>query len=196
MRAPSYRFALMLAAAIGVVGTPAQARDLPIGRLSDWFQTYNPSFNPTFSAKEVPGGIETRASGSSLAKCENKWIRRTWVVPTANSSNAVLTMVADFGFNGTQFNMPAVEIELSNGNAQNLGTKRFFGQGVIGSYNREMLVQTGYIELGSAIGTHVIPLSQIKPNVIFTTISVSLMNYACIGENSITLSSLSLSGVD
>jgi hypothetical protein len=187
-----------MAAAIGVIafefGTPAQAGALPIGHVSEWWQTYNPGVNPSFSAKEFAGGIQTRAVGDTIEKCETKWIKRTYMVPqNTNSATAVLTMVADFSFSGTEFNLPSVEIEiLENGNR--LGAKTFFGNGVIGSYNRSYLGQTGYIELGSAIGTHVIPLSRLAPNVKFSQLAVSLRNYTCKGENTITLYSLDLSG--
>ena len=196
MRASSYTFVVAAAVAVVAFGfvSPVVATPLPVGHVSDWWQTYNPSFNPTFSAKDYAGGIQTRAEGSSIEKCETKWIKRTFAVPQGtNSATAVLTMAADFSFSGTEFNLPSVEVEiLENGNR--LGAKTFFGKGIIGSYNRSMLGQTAYIELGSAIGTHVIRLSQLAPNVKFSQLAVSLRNYACKGDNTITLYSLDLSG--
>lgn len=168
------------------------------GSLAAWSTVYNPTdFNPRFFFEEVSSGngsraIRTRAAGDTLATCETKWIRRIYDTGPVNSDQAVLELTADFAFNGTTYNLPSIAVELLDANGVSLGSKRYFGRGIIGAFNRSKLGETGYVELPTATGVHRIPLREIGQGKTFSKIAISLMNYTCQGENSVVFRRLAL----
>jgi len=161
------------------------------GRLARWADKFDPGVNPAFTFEEVPSGgttaIRTRAVGNTFAACETKWIKRVFDTGLLNSRNMMLEFDADFAFSGTLYNLPTIGIELLDAGGNSLGMKQFFGKNIIGDFNRSKLPSTGHIELDSATGVHLVPLSRIGANIDFSKIAVYLMNYTCQGENSIIL---------
>ena len=169
------------------------------GSLADWDETYDPQqFNPRFFREEVRSpldgstAIRTRAVGNTLATCETKWTRRVYATGAQDSSQTLLSAYVDFAFNGTAYNLPSLTIELLDAQDRSLGRRSYFGQGVIGQFNRSQLGQTGHVELRTATGMHQFDLSKIGAHIHYAKLAIYLQNYACEGENSVVLDQLVL----
>ncbi|MBI5584572.1 MAG: hypothetical protein HY892_12195, partial [Deltaproteobacteria bacterium] len=129
------------------------------GSIVHWHERYDPAaMNPRFRVEEIASpydgatAIQSSASGNTTATCETKWIRRIYSTGQQVTSGATLEAYLAFAFDGTRFNLPAVKIELLDNLGRAVGSRVYFGNGVIGSFNREQLSKTGYVELPTRNG--------------------------------------------
>jgi len=170
------------------------------GSLVEWTQRYDPqSMNPQFGCEEIASpfdrstALRTRARGSTFDTCETKWIRRVYATGPQQTDGAVVEAFLAFTFDGTDYNLPSVRLDLLDERGQVVAGQVYFGKGIIGSFNRGKLPQTGYRELPSASGLQRFDLArEFGPGRHFSALAVSLMNYACQGENSVVFDHLVL----
>lgn len=170
------------------------------GSLADWKERFDPATsNPRFGSEEVSSpfdrstALRTWAKGNTLATCETKWIRRVYATGPQQTNGAVLEAFLVFTFDGTVYNLPSVKLELLDAGGAVLAGQVYFGEGIIGSFNRGRLPQTGHRELPSASGLQRFDLAQeFGTDRRFSAVAVWLMNYTCQGENSIVFDHLLL----
>jgi tetratricopeptide (TPR) repeat protein len=163
------------------------------GSLTEWKERYDPkSMNPQFGCEEFTSpfdrstALRTWAKGSTFATCETKWIRRVYATGPQQTDGAVVEAFLAFAFDGTAYNLPSVRLELLDERGQVVASQVYFGKGIIGSFNRGQLPKTGYRELPSASGLqHFDLVREFGSGRRFSALAVSLMNYACQGENSV-----------
>lgn len=179
---------------------PVILDDVRPGSLGDWRERYDPrAFNPEFLAEEVPSPLDgttalrTRARGTTLASCETKWIRRVYGTGTLTTDGTILEAYLAFSFDRTAYNLPSIRIELLDASGGVLGGRVYFGKGVIGDFNRGQLPKTGHVELSAPSGTFRFDLErEFGAGRRFTGVAVSLMNYACQGQNAVIFDRLAL----
>jgi tetratricopeptide (TPR) repeat protein len=174
--------------------------EVKTGSLVEWKERYDPrSINPRFGCEEVPSpfdgstALRTWAKGSTFDTCETKWVRRVYATGPRRTDGAVVEAFLAFAFDGTTYNLPSVKLELLDERGQAVAGRVYFGKGIIGSFNRGQLPKTGYRELPSASGLQRFDLArEFGSERRFSAIAVSLMNYACQGENSVVFDHLAL----
>jgi hypothetical protein len=174
--------------------------DVRPGSLGEWRERYDPrAMNPEFWADEIPSPLDgstalrTRARGTTLSSCETKWIRRAYGTGPQTTDGAVLEAYLAFSYDRTAYNLPSVRIELLDAGGRALGGRVYFGKGVIGEFNRGQLAKTGYVELSAAGGTFRFDLGrEFGTGQRFSGVAVSLMNYACEGQNAVVFDRLVL----
>jgi hypothetical protein len=170
------------------------------GSLGAWTERFDPaSINPRFGAEEVASlfdrstAVRTWAKGNTFATCETKWIRRVYATGPQQTTGSVVEVFLAFTYDGTVYNLPSVKLELLDAGGTVVDGHVYFGKGIIGSFNRGRLAQTGYRELPSAGGLQRVDLAQeFGADRHFSALAVSLMNYACQGENAIVFDHLRL----
>jgi tetratricopeptide (TPR) repeat protein len=170
------------------------------GSLVEWRERYDPrGMNPQFTVEEIasPAGggkaIRTAARGTSFDTCETKWVRRVYATGPQRTEGTTVEAFLDFSFDGSEYNLPSVKIELLDERGQVIAGQVFFGKGVIGRFNRGQLAKSGHRELPSASGLQRFDLAaEFGAGRRFSALAVTLMNYACRGENSVVFDQLVL----
>jgi hypothetical protein len=163
------------------------------GSLGEWKERFDPkSITPQFGCEEFTSpydrstALRTWAKGNTYATCETKWIRRVYATGPQRTDGTVVEAFLAFTFDGTTYNLPSVKLELLDERGQVVAGQVYFGKGIIGSFNRGQLSNTGYRELPSASGLQRFDLArEFGSGRRFSALAVSLMNYACQGENSV-----------
>lgn len=167
--------------------------DVRPGSLAEWRERYDPrAMNPEFWVEEISSPLDgstalrTRARGTTLASCETKWIRRAYGTGPQTTDGTALEAYLAFSFDRTVYSLPSVKVELLDANGRTLGGRVYFGKGVIGEFNRGQLAKTGYVELSAPSGTFRFDLGrEFGAGQHFSGVAVSLMNYACEGQNAV-----------
>jgi hypothetical protein len=189
----------------GTGGTPPAGSVLALdevtpGSLAAWKERYDPAAtNPRIGFEEVVSpfdrstALRTWAKGNTFATCETKWIRRVYATGPQQTTGAVVEAFLAFTFDGTVYNLPSVRLELLDAGGAVVADQVYFGKGIIGSYNRGRLPQTGYRELPAASGLQRLDLAQeFGTDRRFSAVAVTLMNYTCQGENAVVFDHLLL----
>jgi hypothetical protein len=174
--------------------------DVLPGSARTWTDRYDPrQMNPTFSIDEVRSpfdgstALRTRAHGATMDTCETKFARHVYDTGPQVTDGSQLEAYLGFSSNGTRFNLPSVAIALLDASGQPVGSRVYFGKGTIGAFNRQQLGKTGHQELPSAEGLQRFDLErEFGRGLRFEAVAVSLMNYACEGDNAVVFDHLVL----
>lgn len=175
--------------------------DVPPGSLALWDINDQPE-NPVLYYEEISSpydgstAINTRAVGDTWANCKSDGISRTFDVGPSNTSSAHLEAYLEFSFDGTRFNQPQFIVGLLDETDAQIGEVHvFYGKNILCEHFAENVIPNRgwqYTELSSAAGYHRFDLTKIGDDLDFSKIKIYLINYTCIGENSIILDHLVL----
>jgi hypothetical protein len=90
------------------------------------------------------------------------------------------------------YTFPYVLIEVYDDSDESVGFQFYYGQGVIGGLFASYAQNNPehYTELSTADGDVTLDLSAMGENIDFSSLKVSLANYACVGQNSVTFDHL------
>ncbi len=171
--------------------------DVAPSSLTTW-TVNNPGGNPIFTYEEIVSpfdgstAIKTSVVGSSYSPCHQPSISKDYPV---SGNTTVTSLQAYLAFTSTMdtYNFPYLFVEIYDADEERVGSQVYYGKDIVGSWyktNRIDVDSEAYTELQSTAGDMTLDLSVMGEDIDFTSLKVTLANYACIGENSVTFDHL------
>jgi Domain of unknown function (DUF5011)/Bacterial Ig domain len=153
--------------------------------------------NPIFTYQEITSpyddstAIRTSVVGNTVALCPSQYLSRTYDWG-GNTSNTNLQAYLAFSSTMDEYNFPYVTVQLFDAEDNQLGYQVYYGKGVISGHYAGIASgdPSHFTELSAAEGDMVMDLSRMGSDIDFHHFSLTLSNYACIGENSVTFDQL------
>lgn len=166
------------------------------GSISGW-QVTNTGGNPIFTYTEITSpydgstAIKTSVVGTTVSMCPSQTISKVYPL-SGNTSTTTLRAYLSFTSTMQTYTFPYVLVDLYDKNNERVGSQVYYGKGVIGSLYAGYASNNpdSYTELTSEAGDMSLDLSSMGADVDFSSLKITLANYACIGENSVTFDHL------
>jgi hypothetical protein len=166
------------------------------GSLSGWMVNY-PSGNPVFSYDEIVSpydestALRTSVVGSSYHPCNQPSISKNYLVG-GNTDTTQLKAYLAFTSTMEHYTFPYLVVELYDESDVRVGSQIYYGKDVIGGLYASYANNNpeSYTELPIAAGDVTLDLSVMGENIDFTSLKITLVNYACVGQNSVTFDHL------
>lgn len=167
------------------------------GSLATWTVVDSPAQNPVLNYAEVESphdgstAIWTWVSGTTFSTCESAYLSKTYTLPTVfNSSEAQLHAYLEFAYDGSYYNLPALAIWLLDDQDNLLGHRAWIGRDIIGGHHRQWIDE--FVELPASAGYFSLDLDEVGEDIAFSKLELWMINYACIGHNSLILDQVSI----
>ena len=170
--------------------------EVPPGSLSEW-QVMDSGGNPAFSYMEIESpydgstAIKTSVLGTTTSRCPSQLIEKTYDI-SGNTDSTKLKAYLEFTSTMDTYNFPYLVVSLFDNEDIRVGYQIYYGKGVISGIYAGYAASDpeSFTELSESSGDMVLDLSKMGIDISFSTIKITLANYACVGENSIVFDHL------
>lgn len=140
--------------------------------------------------KSETGGVRavrTLAVAKGKGSCGPKGLRAVFKVGRANSATAYLETYLVMGLGSGSHNFPHLKIELLDDKSKVLGSQLYYAPSAVSPASRANAERRKYAKLKRSAGVVRLYLKEVKPNIEFSQIAISLVNFVCQGDNDITV---------
>lgn len=131
--------------------------------------------------------LRVKAEAAGKGSCRPPSVRAVFKVGKANSATAYLETFVVLGLGEGSHNFPHLVIELLDDQGKVLGSQRFYSPAASSQASRENAERRKYVKLTRSAGVVRLNLKDVKKDVEFSQVAISLVNYVCDGDNDIAV---------
>ncbi len=144
-------------------------------------------YSVKFFPSATGGARALRTRQKAKSPCRMGSVRAVFAVGKANSSTAYLETYLVMGLGRGDRNFPHLLVELLDDKGKVLGRQRYYAPDAVSPASRANAERRKYAKLSRTAGVVRLYLKEVKPNIEFSRIAISVVSYVCDGDNDITL---------
>ncbi len=167
--------------------------EIPEGSLSTWsyVNTYTSySTSEVVSSYDSTTAIESEVTGNTVSYCPARGLEKVYDV-SGSSATTALKAYFEFTSDLTYYNFPFIQVQLLDEDDELLANHFWYGKDVVGGLYQTYIAADPdfYTEFPGAAGYYTMDLS-VMGDIEYAKVKVLILNYVCIGTNSITFDHL------